>query len=245
MLFFNADPRDGGMGAGSICQPCCCQPIRLKPGETNLVIIDYSAWVLPIGWIVPTTEFSITQDESTCSPTGLVADDYSTTGTSFPTPVESAIPLEPLISGGTEPYTYQAPLPFSGPQHGKVQAIVTTPGQYKYTPVAGYKGYDYFDYKVIDANGMEAIGTVSIQVAGANGGSTLNPDPKRTSEVPYVSPRSVQVDDRLMLIRFPIYMPTDCQGCDSYQMLIKQPAKDCDGNVYNHVACFNISCKDC
>src|SRR5262245_7210887 len=47
MLYATVDARDGTYQAE--CNKCCCEPLNVRPGETNLVVLNYATWAIPIG----------------------------------------------------------------------------------------------------------------------------------------------------------------------------------------------------
>lgn len=235
MLYYDADPRDGG-AVGSICNACCCQPLALKPGETNKVLINYAAWSLPVGWVVPTPEFAIEVDDSTCTTPVIDNSNYS-----HDMPINSTllINLDEHASPVGGVYDYTAPLPLSGPRNGTLNKMEGK-GAYSYSPRNGFQGYDYFDYLMEDDSGHQVQYTVQIHVG--QGGKR---DFKRMSAVPYVDPASVVVDSQNQMLSFAIYMPTSCRPCLRYRLNVLQPATDCSGYRYDHLSCFDIRCKDC
>src|SRR5262245_26735315 len=46
MLMATVDPRDSAQNAA--CGTCCCETINVRPGETNLMVINYAPWAVPI-----------------------------------------------------------------------------------------------------------------------------------------------------------------------------------------------------
>lgn len=244
MLYFQADPRDGGGRNGHACNTCCCQPVHLRPGETNRMVIDYAAWALPLGWVVPTPQFTVDTDDSSCDTSTV--DGFGppqNTNYALTTAANTALDLD--LSTNEQPvgntFTYSL-VSLSGPLNGILEQLGTAGSPtFRYTPNNSFQGFDYFDYAMEDAQGRVTVHTVQVSV----GSHTDRADSSRMSSAPYVDRQAIKVDDRLMQVSFPIHMPTSVEDCQSFRLTIKQPAKDCDGNLYYHISCFDISPKKC
>ena len=240
VLYFHADPRDGNGNSGVACSTCCCQPLSLRPGETNRMVIDYSAWSLPIGWVVPTPQFSIEECGSTCDTSavdgfGPPSNTNYTPTTANNTAVDVDLGANASPAGNT--YTYRL-VGLSGPLNGQV---AQNGAVFTYTPNAQFQGYDYFDFEMEDAQGRKTKYTVRITV----GTPQVGPDASRMASVPYIDRGAIKVDEKLQLVSFPITMPTTVDDCQSFRLTIKQPAKDCDCNIYQHFACFDVKVSNC
>lgn len=242
MLYFSADPRDGG-AHGSVCNTCCCEPVFLRPGETALMQINYAPWSLPIGYpgIVPGLELEI-EASNTCA-TGPINGFVPPTNVGiYPLTLLNA-PVDFDALGGALPaantFTF-AVFPFSGPTNGTV--ILLPDGHtFRYTPNNNFQGFDGFWLVTTDAQGRTVITPVVITV---NVG--IFPVPFRlTVTEPYIDRTKVRTDQRSQTISFPIFMPYTCRDCDTFRLTIRQPASDCDRNIYTHFMCFDIRCRDC
>lgn len=243
MLYFQADPRDGGGRNGMTCNTCCCQSMHLRPGETNRMVIDYAAWALPIGWVVPTPQLTVETDSSSCDTSAVEGfGPPRNTNYTLTTPVNT--PLDVNLAANASPptntFTYRL-VGLGGPDHGAVAPDGATPGAFTYTPNTGFQGFDYFDYIMEDAQGRSVRKTVRVSV----GQHADRPDGSRTATVPYIDRAAIKVDDKLMQVSFPITMPASVEDCQTFRLTLKQPAKDCEGNLYHHLACFDISPKPC
>jgi hypothetical protein len=239
MLYFTADSRDGG--ARGPCDPCCCKSLTLQAGETNLMTIDYTSWATPLGWVVPDPEFSVETDDSTC-PTGEI-DGFPppfNTDYQFATVANGTvnIDLSLNVSPAGNTFTYRI-LPFGGVQHGGLDQVSN--GVYQYTAAGGYAGYDYFDFETMDAQGRVTTNTVVISVGQHN----QKRDNARLSKTPYVDRQSISVDRYTQRVSFPITMPVTVKPCQSFRLSIRQPAKDCDGNTFYHLSCYDITSGKC
>jgi hypothetical protein len=246
VLYFRADARDGGPAGGVSCQSCCCQVLNLRPGETNLVTINYAPWSLPIQGpgIVPVLEFHLEADRSSC-PTGVVEGFTPPSNTNYEltTAQDAALTVDlsvnALPAGNT--FSYKVVM-FSGPKYGTiVQTGTAGDPTFTYTPNGGYTGYDYFSYEMEDAQGRSVIRHVRVSV-----GTHLDRrEPARMALEPFVDSTKIQTLTQVQEVRFPISMPTNVKECERFRMTVKQPAKDCDGNLYHHLMCFDIIPKDC
>lgn len=245
MLYFDADPRDGAP-AGGVCNACCCEPIFMRPGETNLITINYAPWSLPIGnpGIVKGTEYSVEMNCSACS--SAAVDGFSVpSNTNYDLPVVADTPLAIDLSTNAAPagntFTY-AVIPLQGPTHGTVDQTGSAGAPtFTYTPNTGFTGYDYFSYKMTDAQGREVTRTVQLNV-----GMHLNaPNRQLMASLPFISPGAISVDRTMQTVRFPLYMPLSARDCEKYTLTIKQPAQDCECNTYNHFMCFDIRTGNC
>jgi hypothetical protein len=246
MYYFNADARDGGASNISACNTCCCHSIFLRPGETGMVAVNYAPWVLPIappGIIPGGTEYTVTLDDSACA-LGLVDgflppnnSNYLLT-TPVNTPKTIDLSLNATPAGNDARYD---PVPLAGPHHGTIAQATDGSNIITYTPAGGYTGFDYFSYKMTDAQGRSIVRSVRLSV----GFHSQLPDVGYMSALPYIDLRRTKVNQAQFTLQFPVTMPLRCQPCESYKLIVQQSAKDCEGNLYQHRICFDLSCKDC
>jgi len=248
MLYFTAEARDGISGAnGNLCGTCCCVALSLRPGETNLVTVNYAPWSVPIGFpgIVPTFQFDIKLNDENC-PTGPIDGfappqntNYQAPNTPVNTPVNMSVAtnLTPALNS----FTYEI-LPLWGPYKGQVtQPGGNTSPNLLYTPNSGFQGWDVTWVKVTDAQGRSVVRSVVWSV-----GLTLGLPPREyTALVPFIDLTKVYTDQHFQTVRFAITMPLSCRACDEYRLTIKQPANDCDRNQFFHLSCYDIRCKSC
>lgn len=245
MLYFDIDPRDGGP-VGAACSACCCQTFSLRPGETNLLRINYAPWSLPIGYpgIVPTLGYSIEKDDSGCSsdPLGgftppLNSNYQLTTPQDNPLPIDLSVGVFPI----SNTFTYRI-IPLNGPNYGTVtQTGLANGPTFMYEPAASYTGYDYFSYETMDAQGRKIQRTVQISV----GNHFDQPEPWRLAMEPFIDVSKIVTDQRYQTVTIPIHMPLAVLDCESFRLTIKQPARDCNRTVFHHIACFDVIPKDC
>lgn len=253
MLSFNADPRDGASVGGS-CGTCCCDSINMRPGETNLVTINYAPWSLPLtppGIIPGGLAWDFEVDTSGCS-TAAVDGFAPPSNTNYEATVDLGSDTDVTIdltanmlpAGNTFVYSL---VPLSGPVFGTV--AVSAAGSAVYTPNSGYTGYDYFSYKVTDGQGRTVIRHVQV-ITFPDGGSADDPSLSgkldgRMSLVPRIGPTTVAVDQRLQLVQFALTMPLNVQPCERHRLTLRQTAQNCAGTLFNHVKCFDLRAKDC
>lgn len=242
MHFFQADPRDG-VPSGTGCDSCCCDNLSMMVGETNLLMIDYAPWSIPIGspGIVDGMEFNIEVNDSAC-PTGesdghlppTATNRMLATATNTVLNIDLSVNVAPV--GNT--FTYSI-VPFSGPTKGALTQ--TASGTYTYTPNGGVTGKDYFSYEAKDAQGRTVTRHVEIDI-----GANIEPrNNARLALTPFVDPTQVVTNQGSQTVRFAIYMPFNCRPCERYKMTVKQPAQDCNCQTFHHFKCLDITCKPC
>lgn len=242
MQTFNADPRDG-VPNGSVCTSCCCQPLSLQPGETNLITINYAMWSVPLGrpGIVGGFEYNIETNTDACPSSkigGFLPPSAANLLLSTAESTDLAIDLTAGVTPAGNTFSYSI-VPFSGPRKGTLAQ--TAEGQYTYTPNGGVTGKDYFSFTVTDAQSRTVTRHVEINI-GTNVEARNN---ALLSLTPFVDLSTVVVDQQLQQVRFPLYMPLSCTECERYKLTIRQPAQDCDCNTFHHFMCFDITCKPC
>lgn len=241
MLYYDVDPHDGATPRGDSCNICCCETMGLRPGETNSVMLNYAAWAVPIGWVVPTFEWSIELDSSSCPDNaidGQVPPDNEAIRLETPrnTPLTGSLADSATPTGAN--FVFQK-IPLSGPNSGSLD--LQEDGAYTYTPSTGFQGWDYFWYEMKDDFGRAIRKSFLVNVGGA---TSAIPYQARVDK-PYILPGEISTDMHMQQVRFPIFMPYSCRPCDSYRLRIAQPAKDCDGVLYRHISCYDIHCRDC
>lgn len=215
----------------------------MRPGETNLMTINYATWSVPIGspGLVNGFDYTIEADASACSTApvdGFVPP--SNVPLSLTTPVGTDVEID--LTDGASPagntFTF-APIPMNGPEHGSI--VRTAEGIYDYTPATGYVGWDHVWFVTTDAQGRSVVSSVVIKVGDALGAAPA----QWTALKPYIDRSRVMINAPMHTVSFPIFMTPACRACDSYRLTIRQPAQDCDRNTYVHLSCFEIRCKDC
>lgn len=244
MLFVTIDPRDGGAGVsgGSSCAKCCCEPIGIRPGECNLMTLNYAPWSVPFGGrgLVPTTQISIDINRENCSsqtidgfgPPAYTAIDITTP---VNTPVVGDIEAQMLPAGNSFTYKW---LSVYGPEHGALTAFNEATGAWTYTPDNGYTGYDVFWFKATDAQGRTVIRRVVIAVGAVSGAN-----PSSQGYGLNIDRSKVAINNRMHQVSFVMCLSPAAEGsvdeCARYRVTIRQPANDCDRTFY-HLTCFDV-----
>lgn len=233
MLSFIADPRDGSKGSNA-CNTCCCLAVQSQPGETNKWRIDYHDWAIPLmgeGLIVG-TQFSIETKAAPVDPAAPTNSNYivATLTNTASTGTVATNAVEPEA----RPLAFEL-LPFDGPSHGTVTFDDVT-GAYTYTPHGNFIGYDKFFFATESENGR-VVREVAIKV-----GPVDMPPAQLTPPVKVNRP-GVAID--YQNLTFALSVSPAVQVGDVFKLTIRQPARDCDCNVYTHTSCYNISVGKC
>lgn len=242
MLHFDAKPRDGSHSAGCGCDTCCCEVFRLRPGEKNLLQINYAPWTLPLGGrgIVPSTSIDVERISKTCME-NRVDGFHHPKNSSFRVSEPDCVPVKFNLCDHAQPadndFVFSL-VPLSGPECGDV--VVQEDGCVTYTPNAGFSGFDYFSYLMEDAQGREIIRTVEVKI-----GTAYRPSPHLMADRPYPFTSDAVYNQHAQTVGIPIYMPLNTPMCESFRMTVKQRAADCHGNCYDHFMCFDIHPADC
>ena len=245
MLYFSADPRDGGP-AGASCQACCCQTFSLRPGERNLVVINYAPWSMAIQppGIVAAMDYTVDVNNTACFDSEVDGFAFpSNTQYTLTTPVSTNLAIDLSVNEGPvgNTFVYQI-VPMAGPKNGVI-VQTGTPGDptFLYMPNGGFTGYDYFAYKMIDGQGRHIIRMVQVSIGVHNN----LPDLSLMATKPFIDRSRVTTNCKTQEVRFPIYMPLSVRDCSRFRLTIQQPAMDCDRSLYHHISCFDIIPKDC
>lgn len=250
MFVYTVDPRNGIAGAsGASCSTCCCETLTMRPGETNLMAINYAPWAVPIGngvQLLNQLDISFEPNFDACSSASIdgfappvhTFMTYDTTGASDP--VTFNLNDDAVQSPDDNTFLYRVK-PGEGPRHGSITPLTSgyTPGEFVYTPQAGFGGVDIVWFEMLDAQGRIFTFPVKFQVGAANGVyppmiTAINVD--RTQ---------ILVNERTFIASFPLYMPPNITQCQTTRMLIRATARDCDGRVFSHYSCFDIRAGKC
>lgn len=246
MKFFTADPRDGSRGGS--CDTCCCERLTLRPGETDFMAINYAPWVVPIGngvQLVPQLEFSYEYDDSACSNApidGFVPPSHTsfTKTTAAATPVDIDMATDGVATPGGNTFTYRVS-PIAGPSHGSITpgGSVFGNGEFTYTPNGGWVGDDIIWIDQKDAQGR--VFTFPIRVTTGTGGPVVQ---MPTNQI-RIDPTQVIVNGRLFEATFPISMPPGTPECAKQRLTVKATARDCNGRLFTHISCYDITTGRC
>lgn len=242
MYFFTADPRDGYSGNNGACNSCCCEVIRMKPGETNLLKINYAMWTMPIGGYGLTTNTWFTTELIT---------DFAPADTGNGAPLFGALLYnsvgvqDPIVGNlntyvidpEADPMTFDL-LPLYGLLTGTVNLNRVT-GDFTYTPNPGANsGTDYFYFKVTDSAGNTRIGRANL-----GKGIALN-------DIVVLDPVTIargkkKIDTDMQTMSVPITLDATVPPGAIYRITVRQEAIDCDGNKYYHISCYDILATKC
>lgn len=244
MFHFTADPRDGH-SAVSGCNTCCCSPLGVRLGETNLITINYAPWSLPIappGLIQGGFQYTVETDRSGCS-TADIEGFGPPQNTSYNFTLVMNTPDTLDLSANATPagntFTY-ALVPLEGPFHGTATINPVT-GVVSYSPTNGFEGYDRLIYEMTDAQGRSMRQAVAITV----GTPQVTRNPNWAATEPFIDQSKVKVDQGLQTVSFPLYIPPFLDVCASRKLTVRQAARDCENSIYTHDTCFDIVIKDC
>lgn len=244
MLYYSVDPRDGGP-SGAVCNTCCCEPVSLRPGETNVMTINYAPWSLPLtppGIVTGGFDYNIEIIDDACADNPIDGNQapmnafYQVVG-EINTPIVVDVSDQATPLGGS--FTY-AIVPLNGPFNGNA-VIDQNTGELTYTPNTSFIGWDVIWYEMTDQYGRTVTRSVLVNVGNVSSG----PEPRWTMLTPYIDRTCVKVDYKLQTVRFPIYMPPSCRGCEIFRLTVRQMAQDCEPCTYIHLSCFDIRCRDC
>lgn len=240
MLYFTANSRDGRSSGSSTCNTCCCETITMVPSETNKVTINYAPWSLPIGELIGGPTLSLVTNTAGCATAAVDG--------VLPPTNENYVMLTPINTAVTQDLTVRS-LPVGNfptfailPQRGAEHGVVTIAGSIvTYTPATGYEGFDSFWFTTTDLHGRVTTNAISVEV-----GSTIGAPPREeTSLVPYINYAKIKTDIRNHIVSFSLHMSLACRACETYKLTWEQKARDCDGNIFDHVMCFEIRCGGC
>lgn len=240
MLRYIADGRDG-IGGGS-CDTCCCERMPLRPGETNRVMIDYAPWSIPIGGqgLIDGGTFSI-EKKASVTPSGgnaaPVAVNIYKPGV-FNTAIVGNFNTS-VIDPDADPLTFTV-LPLYEPAHGTF--TLAPDGAYVYTPIAGFIGVDRFFYSVTDGTHTASIAEFVVGYA-ANAQPPIVQPP--FTPIIAVGSNGAEINHRMHTLSFPIAVSPAAVTGDAYRLTIRQPARDCDCNIFYHVSCYDIIIGKC
>lgn len=246
MLNVTIDERTGftaSSGAGS-CAVCCCEPIFMRPGETNLMVMNYAPWSVPLGGqgVVPATELEIFRDSSTCSSAAI--DGFALPSNSAyayaaaVSPVITPIPVNTNEAPALNVFDYTV-VPLFGPKNGVLVAAPLT-GLWTYQPNNGFVGYDEIYYQMRDAQGRTFISAVRITV----GAPVISAAQPFGALGLFIDRTKIKVDQRFQTISFPMFLAPDARQCDVFKVQIKQPARNCD-DLFYHLTCFEVHVGKC
>lgn len=244
MLYATVDPRMN-TAASRGCGTCCCEPINMRPGEANLMTINYAPWSVPLmanggPGLVGVPEVSIVKNSEACS--SSVIDTFGPPDvpnldllTPLNTPVD--VTFVPAPAGNT--FVTEA-MELFGPSHGQLspQAPAVN-GGFIYTPMTGYQGWDSFFVQTTDAQGRKVVSFVNIKVGAPTG---FNDDPAFSGL--RIQRSQAQMDANTQTVSFVMELSPDARECEFFTINIKQQARDCD-RLFTHLTCIEVRVGKC
>jgi hypothetical protein len=244
-----------GANAGS-CNTCCCEPLALRPGETELVTLSYVAWSVPISGrgLIPTPEITVTLDDSACTRAPIDGFEAPNTGNVLfnnPQDIPANAPTVFNLTSDTFPagnsFEYRL-VPVSGPLHGTLTTPITGTA-WTYTPQAGFNGYDQFWARITDAQGRSIVRPINLRVGAVAGNPPFGWGLAAAFTGLLIDRQHLQIDARLHRISFPIMLQPSgacdtIDGCRRYRITIKAFASDCERTL-SRIDCFDVRCRNC
>lgn len=207
----------------------------MTPGETNMLAVNYAAWVIPMAFkgITANTWFDLEQlSPATVSPPISVTP-VETTATAG---VEASGDLSGFATGADGAELTWFPMPLYGPNHGDFS--LNSDGTWTYTPNAGYKGTEVLYYTVSDGFN-KVVGTLAIAVGDVPAQLTHAPAPL------YVTVARKKINPDLQMMEVPITAAPNAVVGTQYRLTVRQEAIDCDGNTFYHMSCYDVRIGKC
>ena len=241
MLTFLADARNGS-SAATACGSFCCERVSARPGETNKIAINYANWVAPIGGRGISGAPAIVVKNITPVPS-LAPANQPPTNTDYTPSVAANGTLNGTVATNgvdpeSQPLTY-AHLALYGPRYGTL--VFNANGTYVYTPRSGFTGYDTFWFSTSDGVNKPVVNRVVVSVNPPSPAPAL-PAPILTPAV-WVDPNRIAV--RSPVLEFPLAVSPAARPGDLYRLELVQAAVDCDGVIYEHQSCFDVTIGTC
>lgn len=244
MFTYSVDPRSNQGQIG--CGTCCCEKISLRPGEENLINLNYAPWSVPIGngvELLGDPEVSITADDGACS-TASIDNFAPPSATVAELTTAQNMPVQQDLTGGAitpVANTFSIALvPFASPKNGTV-VIDNSTGIYTYTPNNGFVGYDSFYITITDAQGRSINRQQRVTVGTPTTGMQVNEDGRGV----IVARQEIEVNTRMHTTSIPVRMSFLNDGCSVYKLQVKQTARDCNGRLFSHFWCADITNGKC
>lgn len=215
------------------CNACCCTPVSGAPGNSVLMLLDFSEWGVPIGGHgLRDTLIKI----KLLSPRPNASDYPVATPVEISGSVNTQSAGTLAATGGATPYTFELD-DFDGPQHGNL--VVQANGAYTYDPAEDFIGYDSAYFKVTDASGRVGVGFIGIKVSGEEPLPSI-PAPAKVQ----VISGSVK-QNRDFTVSLGLQIGPDAVPGEIYRVEIKQLALGCDGVQYSTNECLDLKIGKC
>lgn len=237
MFKFIADYRDGYKSQNG-CAACCCETIHMKPGEINMLSVQYGGWVIPLrgrGLSVNTwfEVVKVNPDVATGGNNAPIVLPFLTT-----TAIDTAFTGD-LATVSSDPEADALTWSLVGlysPGHGEV--TIASNGDFTYTPHSGYEGVDRFYYEVSDGfNKVRGVATVLVGSVPVQLGNPPQPV--------MVMTQRKQINSEYFEMAVPIAVDPAAPVGDIYRINVRQEAYDCDGNPFYHISCYDVVIGKC
>lgn len=241
MLYSTVDARDNVYS--NSCDKCCCETLAMRPGETNLMVLNYAPWALPLlgKGLGCTPQFDLQQIQACPIPSGSNTPPVANGPLSYTTPLNTLVNISlgtSITDPDGDPLEFSL-VPLYGPYHGTLSNLGILDGAGTYTPNNGFTGYDRFFVSVSDGVNKPVMFEVVIGV-----GVTEVPATAFTPSVK-IPPDRISVDQRMYTLSFPIEISPAAKPCEVWRLTVRQNAYDCNFNCYWHVSCYDITIKQC
>lgn len=244
MLYATVDPRTNAVQSNG-CGKCCCEPVNMRPGESNLMTINYAPWSVPLmvgggPGIVPSPDLVITKNSDACSLAVVGGFGPPTVPSlNINTLINTAAPVEFILAPADNTFTTEV-LKLFGPSHG----TVVNPGPvgdgiFSYEPMTGFQGYDSFYVETKDAQGRSVVSFANIKIGSPN---SLNLEPAFSGlRIPQAQ---AVIDRQLQLLSFVLELSPDARDCEVFSVNIRQPGRDCNRTFF-HMTCIEVRVSNC
>lgn len=234
MLYFEADSRDGSVK--SSCNICCSENASVRPGETNLITINYRNWAAPLlgKGLAKQTLVAVSDNMNSDSELGVptVSNNYIHTIQATPVNID-------MLSDDAVKYEI---LSLYGLEHGSVTHTSPNDNTIIYVPAADYTGYDHIWYRVTNLNDKKNIGQIIVSVDESDG--------KKNPDISFIAPVTIhnsriKVDCKNYLVSIPYSISPAARIDDIYRITIRQAALDCDCNQFWHEFYLDLTIGKC
>lgn len=251
MYLVTVDPRDGGSSSTGVCNKCCCEPIGMRAGETQMLTVNVAPWSVPLGGrgIVPPVLIDVQPNTESCG--AQVIDGFANPNFVAPAlDVASTPPVSPQVidykTGATpsgNEFSFKLE-PLTGPSYGSV--VVDPAGlAWSYTPNPQFSGYDSYWVRMTDAQGRSVVKEQVLRI-----GNPVALPPYTLGKSGLVIDRSkIQINSMLHQIQIPLYLAPNAgcdtiEGCIKYRATFKITVDDCN-NLLTIYQCFDVFCVKC
>jgi len=210
--------------------------MRVAPGETNQLQIDYRNWAIPLqgrGLYGGGTRITIAP---------CVTDGAKNTNTlNAAAALKNGDSIELNIGGAkNSDLTKFWYLEDEDLNYGKITSFNEATGAITYTATSASVGTDRIFVRAEDKSGNLYQGEITIAVNSAEDAPLPEPQPEIS-----IPNNSIKVSGRNYTLTIPVSASVNAVPGDIYRLTIKQAALDCDCSKYWHTMCVDITIADC